>query len=140
VDKLLATQFNNAQELTKSEVPLLTATDAQHAQLDKLSMILELTAIPQDQFADATRLSTQTTNAKIAQSINLVTVVKLLATLLTNALEQTRLEELLLTATDVMHAQQVKLLMIPELIAILQDQHAHATKLLMLIINAKIAQ
>jgi hypothetical protein len=67
VDKLLATQFNNAQELTKSEEPLLTATDAQLAHQDKSQMIPELTAIPQDQFAHATKLLMLIINAKIAQ-------------------------------------------------------------------------
>jgi hypothetical protein len=66
VDKLNATLFNHAQELTKLEELLLTAIDAQLAHQDKSQMIPEPTAIPQDQFADATRLSTQTTNAKTA--------------------------------------------------------------------------
>jgi hypothetical protein len=56
VVKLLVTLFKHAQEPTKLEELLLTAIDAMLAQPVKSQMTLELTAIPQDQFADATKL------------------------------------------------------------------------------------
>jgi hypothetical protein len=52
--------------MDKSEVMFKTATDAELAQLVKLLIKLEPTAILKDQHADATKLSTQITNAKIA--------------------------------------------------------------------------
>jgi len=57
-----------------------TAIDAKHAQPVKSQIKLELSALLQDQLADATRSSAQTTCAKTAHWTNLPTVVLLLVT------------------------------------------------------------
>jgi len=140
VVKPLATQLTNAQEPTKSEELFLIATDAKHAQQVKLPMILEPTATLQDQHAHATRLLMPKINAKTAHLTNSVIKDKLLATLSKHALEPTKLEVMFKTAIDAKHAQLDNLLMTLEPTAILQDQLAHATKLLIHLTNAKTAQ
>ena len=116
------------------------ATDANHAHKVKSLMQPELTASSQDQLATVTRLLVLTTNAKIAQLINLPIKEPLLVTLSNNALRAMKLEVMFKAATDAMLAHKDNSLMRLELDAIHQDQSAHAHQLLMLRTSVKVAQ